>query len=27
VTYGGAVLFLLWYLTPRSLFDRSIRDD
>jgi hypothetical protein len=20
VTYGGALLFLLWYVTPRSIF-------
>lgn len=23
LTHGGALLFLLWYLTPRDLFDRS----
>lgn len=27
VTYGGAVLFLLWYLTPRRLFEPSRRDN
>jgi hypothetical protein len=26
VTYGGAVLFLLWYVTPRSLFDPPARN-
>jgi hypothetical protein len=26
VTYGGAILFLLWYLTPRSLFEPSVQD-
>jgi hypothetical protein len=23
VTYGGAFLFLLWYLTPRAIFDEK----
>jgi hypothetical protein len=27
VTYGGTVLFLLWYLTPRKLFEPSGRDN
>jgi hypothetical protein len=24
VTHGGAILFLLWYLTPRTLFERNL---
>jgi hypothetical protein len=27
VTYGGAILFLLWYLTPRWLFEPPRRND
>jgi hypothetical protein len=23
LTHGGAILFLLWYFTPRSLFEQS----
>jgi hypothetical protein len=23
VTHGGALLFLLWYITPRTLFERN----
>src|SRR5260370_15429388 len=23
VTHGGAILFLLWYLTPRTLFEQT----
>jgi len=24
LTNGGALLFLLWYVTPRTMFDREV---